>query len=39
MRSYKKEVAGKTFDPAKMDSAYLGKMTKREDGQKLSQKG
>ena len=27
----KKEVAAKTFEPAEMDSAHLGKMTKRKD--------
>ena len=32
----KKEVAIKTFEPVELDSAHLGKMTKREDGQKLN---
>ena len=34
----KKEVAAKTFKPAKMNSAHLGKMTKRKEGQKLNHK-
>ena len=34
----KKEVAAKTFEPVKLDSAHSGKMTKREDGQKLNHK-
>ena len=32
------EVAGKTFNPAEMDSAHLGKMTAKKDNQKLSLK-
>ena len=39
LRAIKKEVAGKTFEPAEIDSAHLEKMTKRKDGQKLNQKG
>ena len=35
----KKEVAARTFEPAEMDSAHLGKMTKRKDDQKLNHKG
>ena len=30
----KREVAAKTFEPAEMDSAHLGKMTKKKDDQK-----
>ena len=31
-------MVGKTFSPAEMDSAHLGKMTTRKDNQKLSLK-
>ena len=31
-------MVGKTFSPAEMDSAHLGKMTVRKDNQKLSLK-
>ena len=31
-------MAGKTFNPAEMDSAHLGKMTAKKDNQKLSLK-
>ena len=31
-------MAGKTFNLAKIDSAYMGKMTARKDNQKLSLK-
>ena len=34
----KKEVATKTFEPVELDSAHLGKMIKRKDGQKLNHK-
>ena len=32
----KKEAAAKTFEPAELDFAYSGKMTKRKDSQKLN---
>ena len=31
-------MAGKTFNPAEMDSTHMGKMTARKDNQKLSLK-
>ena len=31
-------MAAKTFEPVKLDSAHSGKMTKRDDGQKLNHK-
>ena len=34
----KKEVAANTFEPAELDSAPSGKMTKRKDDQKLNHK-
>ena len=33
------EVAGKTFNPAGMDSAHLGKMAARRTAKKLNLKG
>ena len=39
MKNYKGKSLGKTFNPAGMDSAHLGKMTARRTTVKLSLKG